>query len=76
MGTEHDDNKLQAWREEKECEWEGQGGNLRKRYPTRAKFDAWMDKQCAKARHIACAIKAGPTADACKETLEGNAMCR
>ena len=57
MGT--DDNKLQAWREEKECEWKDQDSKLRKKHPTRAQCDAWMDKQCAKSRHNASVARAG-----------------
>jgi len=44
-----DEAKLQAWRNAKIKSWE-EGGKLKTKYPSREELDAWMDRQCAKAK--------------------------
>eukprot|EP00656_Telonema_subtile_P048916 TRINITY_DN5962_c0_g1_i2.p2 TRINITY_DN5962_c0_g1~~TRINITY_DN5962_c0_g1_i2.p2 ORF type:complete len:182 (-),score=44.49 TRINITY_DN5962_c0_g1_i2:194-739(-) len=41
--------KLEAWREAKSAEWAQEGSKIRTKHPDRAKFEEWMDRQCAKS---------------------------
>jgi len=61
--TEGDDTKLDAWRAAKVLEWNDESSKLRQKYPTRAKLDAWLKKQCQTALRnasVARAAVAGP----------------
>mmetsp|Transcript_33784 Transcript_33784/g.53714 ORF Transcript_33784/g.53714 Transcript_33784/m.53714 type:complete len:215 (-) Transcript_33784:119-763(-) len=44
LWEEKDEAACTKWRETKEKDWEE--GKLKEKYPERADFDAWMDKQC------------------------------
>lgn len=41
--------KIAEWREKKKEEWADPDSQLRKKHPTRAGFEAWMQRQCNKA---------------------------
>jgi cyclophilin family peptidyl-prolyl cis-trans isomerase len=59
LWTAKDQADCETWRNLKVTAWEA-GEKIKEKHPARADLDAWMDKQCAKTKSSALAVRGNP----------------
>ena len=60
LWTEKDRASVDSWRAQKEEQYADKESKLAKKYPDRAAFDAWLDKQSAATKAESLAIRTRP----------------